>query len=280
MPTIINKIFTILLLTFAATFAQAAPWGTVHGYKFNDLNGNGIDNAEPRLGGFQIVIQNEGGTFSDSDVTDAQGRYDFTNLPLQNYVLCEFLPANSPWLPTTPQCVNIEFDDKHTSKMVIFGNKRRTDNDLGCTRTQGFWGSSPQGQALVKAFFPPPAKMFVGGHDYTAAQLDGIFDAPVAGNALLILAHQLIAAKLNILNGASGAAVTTTIANADAAIGILIIPPIMGGSVIAPASPLGMTMTSLASDLDKYNNGLAGVPHCNQHTASQKGTAYLLKTAT
>lgn len=261
MQSFINKIFTILLLVFATTIAQAAPWGTVHGYKFNDLNGNGVDNAEPRLAGITIVIQGTG--IQQADVTDAQGRYDFTNLPFQEYIVCEVLALNSPWTPTTPQCVEIELTPKDSSDMVIFGNKRKSEEDKGCTRTQGFWGSSPKGQALVKAFFPPPSTLALGAHGYTAAQLDSILDAPVGGNALINLAHQLIAAKLNILNGASSAPIVTTIANADTAIGALIIPPVAGGAFISPASPLGMTMISLASALDQYNNGLAGVPHCD-----------------
>lgn len=260
MQSLVNKIFTVLFLVFATTFAQAAPWGTVHGYKFNDLNGNGVDNGEPRLGGITISIQGVG--VQRADITDAFGRYDFTNLPFQEYIVCEVLGINSPWTPTTPQCVEIELTPKDSSDMVIFGNKRKPAEDKGCTRTQGFWGSSPQGQALVKAFFPPPTTLALGSNGYTAVQLDSILDAPVGGNALVNLAHQLIAAKLNILNGASSAPILTTIGNADTAIGALIIPPI-GGAVVPPASPLGMTMTSLASALDNYNKGLAGVPHCD-----------------
>lgn len=263
MQSFVNKIITVFLLIFATTVAHAAPWGTIHGHKFNDLNGNGVDNAEPRIPGIQIVIQNVGGIpYADSDITDAQGRYLFTNLPFQNYIVCEVLPLNTPWVPTTPQCVEYEITSKDSSEMIVFGNRRRTDTDLGCTRTQGFWGSSPQGQALLKALIPAPATLALGANAYTAVQLDSILDAPAAGNALLILAHQLITAKANILANASSAPILTTIANADTAIGALLIPPV-GAAFVAPASPAGMIMTNLATDLDKYNNGLAGVPHCD-----------------
>lgn len=261
MQSLVNKIFTVLLLVFATSFVQAAPWGTVHGYKFNDLNGNGVDNNEPRLAGITIVIQGTG--VQQADVTDALGRYDFTGLPFQEYIVCEVLGINSPWTPTTPQCVEIELTPKDSSDMVIFGNKRKPEEDKGCTRTQGFWGNSPQGQALVKAFFPPPATLALGLNSYTATQLDSILDLPVGGNAIVNLAHQLIAAKLNILNGASSSPILATINNADNVIGAFIIPPIAGGIVIPPATPIGITMTALAADLDKYNNGLAGVPHCD-----------------
>lgn len=265
MQFFVNKIFIVLLLVFATTFAQAAPWGTVHGHKFNDINGNGVDNAEPRLAGIQITIQNNGGIpYFDSSITDAQGRYIFTNLPFQEYSICEVLPLDSKWIPTTPQCVDVELTPKDSSDMVIFGNRQRTETDLGCTRTQGFWGSSPHGQLLLKAIVQalPGSTLALGTTNYTAAQLDSILDVPVAGNALLILAHQLIAAKMNVAAGASYAPIIATLINADNAIGALIIPPV-GAAFVAPASALGMTMTALASDLDKYNNGLAGVPHCD-----------------
>lgn len=259
MQTFIKKLFTVLVLVFATTFAQAAPWGTVHGYKFNDVNGNGVDNLEPRLADIKIVIQNVGGTpYADTYYTNAQGRFIFTHLPFQTYTVCEVL-SDPKWTPTTPQCVLVDLSPKDSSDMVIFGNKIRNMSDIGCTRTQGFWGSSPQGQALLKILVP--ATMSLGTTAYTAVQLNNILDAPVAGNALLILAHQLIAAKLNILAGATNN-VFTTIANADTAIGAMIIPPV-GANFVAPASPAGMIMTSLASDLDKFNKGEAGVPHCD-----------------
>lgn len=263
MQAFVNKIFTILLLVFATSFAQAAPWGTVHGHKFNDLNGNGADNSEPRLAGFKIVIQGTGGIpYLANDTTDAQGRYHFTNLPFQTYVICEIIPPDSVWIATTPLCANIVLTPKDSSDMMIFGNKRREQTDLGCTRTQGFWGSSPQGQLLLKNLVPAPSTMLLGTNSYTAIQLDNILDVPVAGNALLILTHQLIAAKANILAGANISPIGLTIANSDAAIGALLIPPI-GAAFVAPASAQGVVMTALASDLDKYNNGLAGVPHCD-----------------
>ncbi len=262
MQSFVNKIFTVLILVFATTVAHAAPWGTIHGHKFNDLNGNGVDNAEPRLPGFKIVIQNVGGTpYNNFDFTDAQGRYDFTNLPLQTYTVCEVLPVDPTWIPTTPQCVVIELTPKDSSDMVVFGNRIRTPNDQGCTRTQGFWGSSPQGQALVPILVP--VQMTLGSVNYTASQLDDILDAPVAGNALLILAHQLIAAKLNILAGAAfGAGVAAKIVEANTAIGGLVIPPV-GAGFVAPGSAAGTIMVGLATYLDAYNKGEIGIPHCD-----------------
>jgi hypothetical protein len=130
---------------------------------------------------------------------------------------------------------------------------------FGCTRTQGYWGSSPQGQALVPVLVP--GTMNLGMVNYTASELAMILDVPAGGNALLILGHQLIAAKLNILNGANPGPVAGTIATADNLIGTLVMPPI-GSDDVDPSSALGQQMVATASTLESYNSGNLGVPHC------------------
>ena len=62
-----------------------------------------------------------------------------------------------------------------------------------CTFTQGFWQNHPE--------VWPVQSLTLGGRVYTQAELLLIFDAPVAGNGLIALAHQLIAAKLNVAMG-------------------------------------------------------------------------------
>lgn len=104
--------------------------------------------------------------------------------------------------------------------------------------------------------------MELGDTNYSAAQLDDILDQPSGGNALLILAKQLIAAQLNVLNGADDSQIADEIAEANALIDGLVVPPV-GSSNVAPASALGMQMTAVASELDDYNNGEMNVPHCN-----------------
>jgi hypothetical protein len=105
--------------------------------------------------------------------------------------------------------------------------------------------------------------MNLGSVAYTAAQLAQILDEPAGGNALLILGHQLIAAKLNILNGANPAPIAATITQADTLIGSLVMPPIGSGDV-DPSSALGQQMVAAGSTLDSYNNGDLGVPHCDR----------------
>jgi hypothetical protein len=118
----------------------------------------------------------------------------------------------------------------------------------GCTLTQGYWKNHTEDW--------PVATLMLGTVSYSAAQLEAILTQPVAGNGLISLAHQLIAAKLNIANGADATAVAASITAADALIGGLIVPPV-GAGHLAPASTGGLTTT-----LDEYNNGLIGPGHC------------------
>jgi len=117
-----------------------------------------------------------------------------------------------------------------------------------CTFTVGYWKNHTG--------VWPVTSLTLGSVTYNAADLLSILNEPAGGNGLLILAHQLIAAKLNIANGADPTAVATDIANADALIGSLVPPPV-GTDTLSPAS-----VNAIATDLDNYNNGLLGPGHC------------------
>jgi hypothetical protein len=132
---------------------------------------------------------------------------------------------------------------------------------IGCTRTQGYWGSSPAGQQRL-IFLVGGSGLFLGNINYSATELDDILDQPAGGNALVILAHQLIAAKLNVLNGADDSQIAADIQTADGLIGNNLIPPV-GTAFVSPGSTLGQQMTQVKNRLDSYNNGNLNVPHCN-----------------
>ena len=89
----------------------------------------------------------------------------------------------------------------------------------------------------------------LGNVTYTQEQLLAILHQPVRGNGLLILAHQLIAAKLNIAAGADPSCIQDAIAEADALIGDLVVPPI-GDGYLSPRD-----VGSLAGILGQFNEG-------------------------
>jgi len=112
----------------------------------------------------------------------------------------------------------------------------------GCTLTQGFWKNHPSAW--------PVTTLKLGTTTYTQAQLLSILHQPVKGNGLVSLAHQLIAAKLNVANGASGTAISSTIASADTLIDGLVVPPVGSGLLSTSA------VSNLVSLLDQFNSGL------------------------
>lgn len=125
-----------------------------------------------------------------------------------------------------------------------------------CTYTQGYWkthGPVPTGNNLNEW---PVTSLTLGTVAYTDLQLQSIFDTPAAGNGLIVLAHQLIAAKLNVANGADGTDVAASIAAADALIGGLVVPPVGSGS-LAPSAT-----SELVTALTNYNEGATGPGHC------------------
>jgi hypothetical protein len=93
--------------------------GSIHGYKWNDLNGNGVrDELEPLLSGWTIFIDtnhngqlDEGETyFITSDSQEHFGWYWFENLLPGTYSVCEVPKAG--WNQTSsPVCHTIQLHD-------------------------------------------------------------------------------------------------------------------------------------------------------------------------
>ena len=76
-----------------------------------------------------------------------------------------------------------------------------------CNYTPGYWKNHPDNW--------PVMELSLGGTTYSQAQLLDILDTPVRGDATIILAYHLIAAKLNVLSG-SDPSINDAIAHADA----------------------------------------------------------------
>ncbi len=119
-----------------------------------------------------------------------------------------------------------------------------------CPLSQGFWKTHPNAW--------PVTSLTLGSQTYTEVELLKILKTPVRGDASLILAHQLIAAKLNIANGSNPVPVISTIADADSLLSGF------SGKLpyhVSPSSTIGKQMVNNASTLDSYNNG-ALTPNC------------------
>jgi hypothetical protein len=128
-----------------------------------------------------------------------------------------------------------------------------------CPLTQGYWkthskyGPAPHDATWAKIGEDTP--FFKSGKTYYQV----MWTAP-KGNPYYILAHQYVAAKLNVLNGAGTTAeVSAAIAGAEAFF-----------TAKSPSDTLSdaqkKQVLAWASLLDKYNNGLIGPGNCSDKT--------------
>lgn len=128
---------------------------------------------------------------------------------------------------------------------------------LNCTFTEGYWKNHPEAW--------PVTSLSIGGVTYNQQQLLAILSSSNTGDATYALAQQLIAAKLNIANGADGSAIFQVITQAD---------------TFLAAHPLGSTLSKsdrstaikLANNLDQYNSGKIGPGACKENTPTNTPT--------
>jgi hypothetical protein len=136
----------------------------------------------------------------------------------------------------------------------------------GCTYTQGFWKNHASAW--------PVASLTIGGISYSEQQLLDLFGTAPMGDASLILGHQLIAALLNIANGAvPSASVQQAINDAQTWMAAN-----LGSNAGLPygvdaGSAAGQQATALTQTLDDFNSGLSGTPHCGSGGGSGSGSS-------
>ena len=144
----------------------------------------------------------------------------------------------------------------HSAKSVRPGgddgsHRNGSTGDEGCTFTQGYWKnhSAHADNPSQQIPWPISEETLLCG-----ATWFNILHTSPQGEAWLILAHQWIAAKLNVANGAS--------------------PASLGGALDEAEDLLTNHCSSLSGDdrdrgidladlLDDYNNGRVGPPHCD-----------------
>ena len=129
----------------------------------------------------------------------------------------------------------------------FFNLAATTTASQDCTYTIGYWKTHPTAW--------PVSSLALGGVTYNKTQLLNILNTQPKGDATYILAHQLIAAKLNTAQGATPTALGSTISQADS---WLVANPL--GS--KPRN--GTVGTALSTVLDAFNNGLIGPGHCSE----------------
>ena len=114
-----------------------------------------------------------------------------------------------------------------------------------CPLSQGYWKNNPGAW--------PASSLTLGSQTYTRTELLALLKTTSVNDASLVLARQLIAAKLNLLNQAQPLpAVVAAIADADYRLAAYT------GKLpynVKPPTPAGQAMLADASLLDTYNTG-------------------------
>jgi hypothetical protein len=131
----------------------------------------------------------------------------------------------------------------------------QTPPQFKCPQPQGYWKNNPGAW--------PVNSLTLGSQSYTKTELLNIFNAPAGtgknADASLILAYQLIAAKLNVANGSDPAPISRSIADADNLLAAF------AGRLplkVKSSSAVGQNMVNTAIFLDSYNKGSL-TPVCN-----------------
>jgi hypothetical protein len=144
--------------------------------------------------------------------------------------------------------------------VVTFTN---TELENGCTLTQGYWKThSAAGPAPFDDGWLEIGALGAGETFFTSGMtwLEIFNTPPSGGNAYLQLAHQYMAAKLNILNGASSTtAVDAAIAGAEA-----YFAGKAAGVITESNAAQKAILKGWASTLASYNEGAIGPGHCDE----------------
>jgi hypothetical protein len=124
-----------------------------------------------------------------------------------------------------------------------------------CTATQGFWKNHPELWDAVADGKPflTTSTFYNSGVSY----LTIMTTPPAKGNAYLQLAHQFIAASLNVNGGSSG------VSGVDAALaGAAAYFAGAPAGIPNPVDPTRSQLQAWATTLDDFNNGRTGPGHC------------------
>jgi hypothetical protein len=200
-----------------------------------------------------VVVEDQAGSGSGSDVTVTE-----TSAGLQSISGVRISTTNGQTNIVAPANPHTDFINSIHGVRLTFTNVVAA----GCTYTQGYWkthGPIPKGKNSNEWNV---ANITLGTKSYTALEALSIFNTPVGGNGLISLAHQLLAAKLNVANGASSATIAATITAADALIGSLVVPPV-GSGYLDPA-----TTSTLTGLLGAFNEGITGPGHCGDEVVN------------
>jgi len=232
-------------------------YGCIGGFKYNDLDGDGVwdPTTEAGIPEWEIWLYQNGKPVSWT-VTDLSGHYAFCGLRLGEYEVREgrqegWMATSATELPVTIETsgqlvCGVNFFNMELDPCIEIEKGVCSDTIEYESHTQGYWKNH---ECSWVGMGPNGAFPWV----CSCAYPDGltnlqVFNTPPAGDATLILAHQYLAAKLNDLKYGAPAMYVQLISDAE---GFLAIHPI-GCSL---SDDEREQATELADLLATYNEG-------------------------
>lgn len=115
-------------------FGNNFPTGSISGFKFNDLNGDGVNEPpEPRVANWSIYLDlNNNGSLDSNEpstLTNPQGNFSFINLPAGTYLVREVQQPG--FRQTTPNPSPITVTNGTNATNISFGNSLVLGNISG-----------------------------------------------------------------------------------------------------------------------------------------------------
>jgi uncharacterized surface anchored protein len=127
--------------------------GQIHGLKFEDLNANGVRDAnEPGLAGFTIELLSPAtGQVEFTTTTDATGAFSFTSIPAGTYRIREV--RKNGFALTTPNPADVTLTAGADVTGILFGNAPTATSALGGVGGGGPGVSGAPGRAGLEGRF-------------------------------------------------------------------------------------------------------------------------------
>jgi hypothetical protein len=254
-----NTGFDYSNLTIDFGYIAPACTGAIGDRVWNDSNMNGIQDAGEGTYEGAVVTLTPGGSVA----TDANGNYLFSGLCAGTYRVCVVPPQGTVVSPA-----NQGVDDAVDSDGVVGTdgvctivtlpafNTVDLTNDFGFfeqptevgTGTPGYWKNHPEAW--------PVDSIVIGGITYTKAQAIGYMEGGAGGDKTHTMFMHLVSTKLNLLIGTEAGCIAGTVGLADAWMAQY---PV--GSKVKGSSLAWKNGEPLATQLDRYNNGMLCAPH-------------------
>ena len=226
--------------------------GSIGDRVWTDTNANGIqDTGETGISGMALTLSLSG-TIVGTTTTGTNGAYSFGGLAAGAYTVC-----TSPSISLTQTYDLDGTTSKNCAAVTLAGGQNRTDVDFGYVTSGSGGGGTGQGSNVcgvspgywkTHSSVWPVSTLTLGAQTYNKSELLNLLNAPKGGDSTLILAFQLIAAKLNVANGTKASTAGTNITTADQLLSSYGHLPLSKGIKDSQMTAIGTNLNSFNAD--------------------------------